>query len=567
MGAFYLIPRQHRGSEYEQKLQKTFSDKGFQQPTELDCDSHQLVYYPKLGMDNQQVWKEKSGSFVVIVGTAWYKNHSLSETGIAALADLNSKNFDAASLTGTFCLIYFNALTKTITCYHDHKGIFRIYTEKNKGVVSSSWLALASASDTAEIDENAIVFNLLTGFNGAADTWYKNIQRVLGKAQLPVEIDYKRCTLSLPSYQFSSFEQAIETSVYLLRSKLQKIKNDVEIKPILGLSSGFDSRLVAAALSKNETPNLTFFTFHKPGDRDPVIAKSIAEQLKVPLLQQETYRPKEPRAQEQVFEAAFRFFDGQSLTMAQYSKPDYTAEFRKNLFGKNVLHVSGVGGELFRNYNHDHRRKISVDEWIKSFLLGGRSLNEFCDDKTAAAFQENITTYLQNELGVKDSMTFDDRKRFYGELFLRDWHGGRNSVENQYSYYYSPFTDPEIIHLSYATAAFQGYGGIFEGKMIAAISPCLGELNSEYGYALGSYPTRTAMDNFIRAMVKLPWLQPVRMQKRKQSAYKPSEWENALLPAFNKIVPGIRQQAVLSSSDRVEPLLSTAYVLNKLTGR
>lgn len=566
MAAFTLIPKNLIGSDYEQKLNELYYSRGFVEPKVVDAGHYKLICYGGIadGRPNT-LWQDQEGNFQIITGTLIYNGNLVLKANENLFREAIALKINSENVSGTFCIVSFDKQNNNIHILHDHNGSFRFYSDLQNKLISTSFSVLAKASDIAAFDHDIIRFNLIFGFTPASKTWVKSIVRVLKQEQLPSVIRYNRLSSDTRKWIFKSSEAAVKKSTSLLLKKMNiGIPEESIVQKYLGLSSGYDSRLIAALLNKTGLENTTFFTFNKPGAADPVIAGEIAKLCKLPLKKKVTGRVNDYVEQEIVYQNAFRFFDGQAVTMMQYSKPDYTAEFRKEIFGVSALHLSGVGGELFRNYNFDHKATTLVENWMNVYLLNGINLIDYIREDSVNAILEILKNYLEDELEVFIKINYDDRKRFYGNLMLRDWHSVRNSVENQYSYYYTPFTDPAVINLSYATAKFHGSGGKFEGKMIHEIDAVLASLPSGYGYPLNKYPAKAAIMNKIRGFIKRPVMIPFQKSIKNNKKYMPTPFEENQLAIFDVLDLGINKETFLSSSKRVEPLLATAYSLNQL---
>lgn len=566
MAAFTLIPKKIADSAYRQKIVENFLQRGFSDPEMVDAGNYSLLCFGGIANGKPStLWKDEKGNFLFIAGN-FIEKGKLNRKGSAELfTKIRNGKLEASEITGTFCIITYDSEKKNLNILHDANGVFRFYTDRVYQTVSSSFSVLVKAADKSDFDYDIIRFNLIFGFNPAYKTWVKSVSRVLKPGHLPEDIAYSRIPEDTRKWVFKSEKSAVEAAVSLLESRIRIYGIEGEsLQKYLGLSSGYDSRLMAALLNKAGLDNLSFFTFNKPGAADPVIALEIARLSRLPLIKIETGRLMEYAEQERVYQNAFRFFDGHAVTMMQYSKPDYTAEFRREIFDAGSLHLSGVGGELFRNYNFDHKVTTSVDSWVGAYLLNGLKLVDYVREDKADAVMELFEAYLKEELGVFEKINFAERKRYYGELFLRDWHSVRNSVESQYSFYYTPFTDQAVINLSYGTAKYHGTGGRFEGQLINAIHPALASIQSGYGYPLNQYPKKAAFMNGLRAFIKRPVMIPFQKTVQRNNKYQPTPFEMNQLAILDALDLGVNRDTFLSSSKRVEPFLATAYSLNQL---
>lgn len=563
MAAFALLPSTLYDTVHDQKLKSVFEEKGFSNPGVHVMGSYSLLWYPSIGGSSAQVWKDQQGNVVSVNGTCYFRGKLLSGDIPALFEAIRTAQIRDEDFQGTFCLLMYQAERDQILCLHDASAIFRFYTDTRTGAISSSFLALARIADHLKLNRDVLGFNLVFGFNPGIQTWISGIERVLHSRQLPGKVDYRRLRGEEAIYEFSNRQEALEASASLLVSKM-KVAINHDRRSFLGLSSGYDSRLMAALLSRTSVRDLSFFTFHKPGASDPVIAQKIAQSMGIELIKKSTGRPTAYDAQQEVFRNAFHFFDGQAVTMMQYSKPDYTAPFRMDVMGSDAVHFSGVGGELFRNYNYDHCYSSGIGQWMNTYLLAGADLTHFIPGDHASEVNSLFMNYIQSELDCSSAIRFADRKKFYGDLFLRDWHSVRNSVENQFCHYYTPFTDRQVIALSYATRPYQGKGGTFEADLIKILNPKLAEISSGYGYAFDAYPMKAKVLDALRCMVKVPALASWNKPKGTGASSRLTEFEKEQLSVFSTLELPLHTQNLLNSSKRFEPVLSAAYSLKHL---
>lgn len=563
MGAFAITPKT-LAEESLRTLLNGFSKRGFSKNEVFTFNDFNLVYFSKLN-DVSQIIAGKGGSVVVAAGTLWYKNLTFSDSKRELLDDLETDNFDPDNLSGTYCLLYVNSRMQLIHLYHDAQGVYRFYHDTSSGIISSSWLSLVWLKErlSRNINVNAVLENLILGFNLGNKTWVTNIDRVQAAKNLQRYVKYYRTR-----HQFDTpdgtedFKVEVKESAEILCNVLNS-KLSATTPLILGLSSGYDSRLVTSVLSRQNYDRLRFFTFYKPGDKDLEIAKKIAGFCRKELKIIETKREISPEAQQDVFEKAFHFFDGQCAVMMQYSKLDYTRKFRSQILTEGDLHLSGVGGELFRNYTHDHSFNIPWKFWINQYFNGGY-LPEWLEKNDAVL--DKIIEELKVQLNTEaELISFKNRKRFYGEVFLSDWHGVRNTIENQYSNYYSPFTDPSIINQGIKTRVHHGSGGQFEASMIAYLSPDLAMFESEYGHNFLSIPYSSKLKNNLGAWSKIPGISVFRRftGKPKRSLVL-SAFEESLVDNVKSVLREREIDVDMLLKFKKEQVLVAGYVLHQI---
>lgn len=515
MGGFAIIPQK---SKYYQSILNGFAKRKFQAPIKFKNSKFNIIYYPKYNGVSQFI-KDNKNNILFINGTLWYKNKSFEKNKDSLLEELNGGDINLDLLSGTFTLVYFNEQNDNIRIIHDVNAVNRIYYDNTTKIISSSWLSLVwqKKRTNNDIDTNAVLENLLLGFNIGNKTFIKGIKRIKLENNLPKGLSYTRLrNKTNNNFKNQNYKDSIKSSINKLKSTLgPKLINFNKIT--LGVSGGHDSRLLLGALNKNIIENnLSLFTFYKPKDKDLEIAKIIAKNLKKEIEIIKTEKTNSQKELEIIYNNAFHFFDGQCGTMLQYSKEDYTKEFRDKLLKESDLHLSGVGGEIFRNYNHQPKMSLPWKFWLNHFFCAGKLHSIINNDELI----ENIIKEFKLILDLDSKkIKYEDRKKFYGQIFLSDWHGIRNSIENQYSNYYSPFTDVELINYSYQTIKYHGSGGEYESSMINELSPELARIESEYGYDFSYIPKKKLIANKIKCLVKLPIFSSIRKLKSNSANY------------------------------------------------
>ncbi len=565
MGGFSIIRNDFRNMV--SSIEEGFNKRGFYNIKHIEYNSFTVLYVPKLS-GKEQFIIDDDGSCMFIIGSLWYHLKPSDQTMNKLIRDLREGKLDTERLSGTFTLIYVSKINEQVDIYHDYYAVNRFYIDQNTNIVSSSWLTLMwlIPSNNRELDKHAILENLVMGFNLGSKTWLNCIKRVKYQRQLPGYIKYHRngqggnCEYDL--LKGSNFKYSTQKSAELVKRTLNcKLNGFEEVK--LGLSSGYDSRLVTSAINKENLKKLSFFTFNKPGDADLEIAQLIAGFLEKNIKIKTTLNSSELEVQENTYKRAFNFFDGQIGTMLQYSKEDYTKSYRDWLFSKYELHLSGVGGEIYRNYNYDNCQTFNYRFWINHYFNGGK-LNFWLPDSKEHI--DMIATEIKSSIGSEDDgISFYQRKRFYAEVFLSDWHGIRNSAENQYTNYYSPFTNPEIIKDSFATIRFQGSGGRYEAAMIKSLSHELASFSSEYGHNMMSIPLYIRLDNKIRGLVKTQTFGFVRnLKSSKAKSNELNIFELQQLNVIKELFNFTDQEIDWLVTLKKEPVLSLGYILNNI---
>jgi len=561
MGGFAILPK---NCSYKKSIFNSFEKREFNTPIQFKNLNFDILYYPKFNGVKQYV-TDKDENVLFVYGSLWYNDIAFENSKDILLDKIITNTLNEELLTGTFTLVFFNEQKDGIKILHDANAVNRFYFDGTSKIISSSWLSLVwlEKRTKEQINYNAIAENLILGFNIGKKTFINSIERIKLNDNLPKNIEYTRLRCLIEkSIKTRDLSKSIRTSIKKLQNTLNpKLKSYNKIS--LGISGGHDSRLLLGTIDKNILGNkLSFFTFYKPKDKDLEIAKIIAHELKKKIEIIKTNEIDTQNDLENIYYRAFLFFDGQCGTLLQYSKNDYTKKFRDKLLDKTDLHLSGVGGEIFRNYNHQPRIPLSWEFWIDQFLFGGNLKS--CLNKKEVI--ENIKKEIRIDLGVNsEKINFEDRKKFYGNIFLSDWHGIRNSIENQYANYYSPFTDINLINYSYQTIRFHGSGGEYESEMINKASPELAKIKSGYGYNFSHIPLKFKIINKIRCLVKLPSFASIRKIKTvNKKDVDLSQFEYGVFHDFKKNFNDKDINFDLLLNKKKDHMLMVSYALNTL---
>ncbi len=561
MGGFVILPK---SCEYKKNILDGFNKRGYQTMVRTKNLKFDIFYYPKYNGVNQYI-KDEDNNVLFVYGTLWFKNRSFQKIKDELLGELFTKKINQEDLSGTFTLVYFNKKDSRIKIIHDNNAVNRIYFDNSTKIISSSWLSLVWLKERTvyDINKKAVLENLILGFNIGDKTFVNDIVRIKTADGIPKGIDYKRVEVKdVDHIESENLSSSIDLSIGKVKKNLNSKLKDYNIVS-LGVSGGHDSRLVLGALDKDYLDKrINLFTFFKPNDKDLEIAKLIANSLQKEIKIIKTKRPYTIKEQENVFNDAFLFFDGQCGTMLQYSKDDYTKKFRDKLLKDSNLHLSGVGGEIFRNYNHQSKTSLPWEFWLDHFFNAGK-LQTITRNEVLI---EDVVKELKSILDIDlKKISYKDRKRYYGDIFLSDWHGIRNTIENQYSNYYSPFTDVELINYSFQTINFHGSGGEYESEMIHRLSPKLADIVNEYGYDFSHFPNSIKIKNKIKCFIKTPAFSILRgIKSNSIRNVETTEFEMEILKYLKNVINSENLNLDILINLKKEQVLMVSYVLKKI---
>ena len=191
-----------------------------------------------------------NGDFILNTGTFIYKK----QTGSAALKqlyeDFDSANFDFKELQGPFCIFLYK--NNELYTWNDFFGVYHVYINQERNVISSSFLSAVRLLKTKQIDMQAMHEFVCDGASYNNDTYIKGIKLLNAFNIHKVSPDYKeiRKVNSVSLIKTNDFNERVELTVEKMLDYFSGLKKCFGEKACSALSGGYDSRLILAILSK-----------------------------------------------------------------------------------------------------------------------------------------------------------------------------------------------------------------------------------------------------------------------------------------------------------------------------
>jgi len=459
MGAFLLYPK--NTSVTPSEIKYIFKKKGFIKHLEFQLGDYNLLLYSKVLLSKPS-FLFLSDNFICSVGTLIYKKRIEKEALSCFLHDFLKNDVSKNDVLGSFCIIIYSQGLLYLT--NDDENLYPVYIHDKLSCISSSFLALCQASERLSINRLSLIENLVTGCSIGFDTYFNEIKRFRWGINviLPTFINYFSLKKSI-----NPLSKKDKRGVFNEQKKrLTEVFN--QIVPLvnkygceIGLSSGFDSRLLySLCLNFFKNDRVTISTNYKnPPDHDIIIARKIASITnkaikEVPVTA--TEKMSNNQFMENILEA-FLFYDGQFRVNHGWTREYRTLSYRLKVLDDTLVGLSGHSGELFRNdYNLDSSI-FSYNLWIKNSLIGKAGFKKIKSEKDARLLVSNIKKKIQDiEIYTYDDVIMDKKGAhvLYNEIWVTCGPGIRISIENQLSYYLSPFTDFIISKNTYGLAKF-----------------------------------------------------------------------------------------------------------------
>lgn len=508
MGAFFLYKTSVSIKINSVKL--LFDAKGFSPPVAYQFGSWSFLHYRKQLMAQQSFTVTRFGATLFAVGTFAYKGHDLPNSLELVLADFLDGEIEQDALVGAYCFIVFTE--DRITFLNDRMNLFHIFTNDDNTVFSSSFAAvLKTRLQKFPINIPAAIENILTGYIIGPETIVQGIYLADNRYQQT----FNHATvlfLQHPLIEWASrtdrqdpFNSCVDEQLAELDQYFSSFKNLVDNfgGVDIGLSGGYDSRVLLLMAQRHFNNVFAHSHFHREVSTDELCAEQIAAALDVSLYRcAEAKQPADMDIDEfeQNIENTAAFNDGRVIH--DYS---WLVYFRTRWYREAVLRdlrfgMNGLGGELYRNHDNHFYHKVEVREWVKARVLGAgislsvttQSLNNILDyilAKAGATIGEDFSRQISHQ----------QTRRYFGELFSVYGAAVRMNIDNQLAFSLSPFLDYGPRFASYTAFPHIGLDGRFEAAMISRMNPSIAAITSSYGYP---FDKRIPLNRFAKCAAR-----------------------------------------------------------------
>jgi hypothetical protein len=440
-------------------------------------------------------------------GTVVYQSKGYLEGLKSLLEDFSADSVDLDALLGNFCVLYWDG--QKIRMLVDRMHIQRVFTGGDGRLFSNSFLgALTALPGKCTIDRVALAEKALKGWIAKPDTLVKEI-KVLSMGVPPpaarpgLEIIAQR-PIDANKPEIGDRQDCVEHEVSVLREYFDSIRSLCEeYQPELGLSAGYDSRLVVSLARELPGP-LLIQTHATRGhhDHEAPTAKRIAEHYGLKMRQVETVPPAEMTSEElsEMMDDSLYYFDAHNGYNMGAFGPVYTRKYRSALFNGQGLLLTGLGGEVLRNYFYSHRPRVNLAHWLDARVYYRPIEVVLPEEQFRRQVQDNFLAKIGSRLDVDPEVVNQKTlRRYYAEIHGLDNDSINPNAHNALSPYLAPFMEVKFTEEAYRALPHSMAGGTFQGAMIARIDPELAAMSSHYGYPLdGNEPLKTKLRAAIR---------------------------------------------------------------------
>lgn len=511
MGAFFLY--KYNSDIDPERARSVFKEKGFNHYRELSFSDYSLLICPKIVLGDKFYNIYICGNDLIFsFGTIIYKNTIYNEVLKKIYNDFINRELSFSDLKGYFCLMIWAG--EKLYFINDNNHNCRVYLNTVTFSISSSFIAQAEAFNKyLSVNKQNIVTNLITGCSYEPHSCFNEIEIT--------DIDFNRKVYSdinyLRSNTFTQPEESgckdvnecvteqIDVNLTFLR-QLKTFTGDANSVDI-GLSGGYDSRLLLFLSDKVFDSLSIHSNYKKKIDADILVAREIAGTLnkrlkEIPVMPSDEMSETEFR---HTLSQSFLFYDGQFRVNHGWTRKFRTMEYRKSVLGNCLTGLSGHNGEQYRNLYYFHgKKRISIEKFIREYVFDGRlrlvtdkGIRESLLNYWCTFFKTKLINQSDQKIGIKEL------RRFYTDFWVMAGPGIRCSAENQLSFFIMPFMEYEVIKSSETIIPHLGLHGEFQSKMIAALNPLAAGIKSNYGYSFSEIKFTQKVYWYLRMLLGL----------------------------------------------------------------
>lgn len=509
MGAFLLFKESI--SINLSSAKNCFIAKGFNQPFEFKLGIYKLLLYQKTLIKSPN-FLLKGESAIFTVGSFVYKNYGYQESLENLLYDfVNNRRFDYNDLIGHYTILLFHQ--NKLFILRDKLSSYQLFGNQKYNYITTSYLAAIFAyPKNVTLNKPACYENFFTGYISGNETHFNEIVQAdinfleeFKELELLFKPEYK-----IPSRTIISRKKALESNAQILCDYYCRSMNLIdEFKMQIGLSSGYDSRLLLAAMKSVSPSHIRAYTHQTLGVPRHVLEADIVTKIcndnSIPLKKVPTKRLNlyDETVIDEILLDGFYFFDGRSSDWMGAFSETYTRKYRNDIWDGSGILYNGLGGEIYRNHYKILLPYLSFKKWMITRIYP-RNINKiFKTNKEFDTFHRYLIRKLEHILNEDYSgLVSKDKITMYYDFFkLKYCDSLVCNANNQHSFFFTPFIEFSIIERAFKSRKHFGVFSSFQISLIKFLHPSLVHYFTNYGYKMSKIPIFETLKNLLRGVM------------------------------------------------------------------
>lgn len=518
MGGFILFRDVNENEE--NKALSVFSRKKLVPNSQLRFDGFKLVTFGKQSVQNNNLHSFNSSDFVASVGTSLYKN-MVGKTAAQLIYDdlRNNNELNFADFKGHFCFII--KVSDTLAIFNDYNGLYHVYYDTEKRVFSNSFLAISTLINNKELAVQELYEYIFQEATYGGNTILMNISQLNCKSIYylrPQILELRKRYIKKFNLENLDFKVEVNNTVAQINNYFSSILSNFN-SISLGLSGGFDSRLILMCLlNNNKKPHV--YTSGTKDSFDVNFARGVCNKYGLEFThfdieKSENYSPDEYL---ELISERFYYTDGFSYN-GIFSKLLRSMDVETSL--KAELNFNGAGGEIYQSFWKLNQRKLDIGKFVES-----RYLNFDLSIPTKKFNRSNFIHELSRKnlesLDIpnsKSKLSENLIELLYPNFRLRYWFGKSTSKMNQLCYALVPFSEPYFYLNSYRLPVKFKVGGKFESALLKTINPVIAKFDSQYGFNFYDGPNhKHIISDWIKILTPIKLRPLIRSLKSRNDA-------------------------------------------------
>ena len=426
-----------------------FNKKGLSLNQKIVTDAFIVYVFHKYNFEVDNAIRFDNDQFIISTGTLIY-NKKIGRDALEELYDDFSEDSKfLANILGQYCLI----ISKKGRLYilNDYTGLYYVYCNKSKSVISSSFLAVLKTLKERSISTQELYEYVINGACFGGKTLINEIELLDSKNiwQLSPEL----LAISRPPYVkrldgTTSFDEIVREVATDLVDYFSIIKADFGDSICSALSGGVHTRLMLGLMRRVGIKPSYLYVYgdeNNTAGRDAhivPIVKSMAEGegLSVEYINRDKFPRFAKDEYEELLEKRYYLGDGLGHEIGLFDNGS-DLYYRLSRTQKGKLQLNGGGGEVFRNYWKLPDKSYHIRDFLKARYdrVNCSIFSDYFDyDLHFSALQDKIKI----SLGINE----DRIDRLQIELLQPEfdnkyWMGSNNSINNLLAYSLTPFGD------------------------------------------------------------------------------------------------------------------------------